>query len=92
MAVVQDELWRVLRAAPGLVERSDRITRLNRHRGVISFQVTHSLDDLEALPSETDLTFPTSPAPLTTGSSTLTPSLEPLLIFTCWYQVLGERW
>jgi hypothetical protein len=54
VAVVQDELWRVLRAAPGLVERSDRITRLNRHRGVISFQVTHSLDDLEALPSETD--------------------------------------
>jgi hypothetical protein len=54
VAVVQDELWRVLRAAPGLVERSDRITRLNRHRGVISFQVTHSLDDLAALPSETD--------------------------------------
>jgi hypothetical protein len=54
VAVVQDELWRVLRAAPGLVERSDRITRLNRHRGVISFQVTHSLDDLEALPSATD--------------------------------------
>jgi hypothetical protein len=54
VAVVQDELWRALRVAPGLVERSDRITRLNRHRGVISFQVTHSLDDLAALPSETD--------------------------------------
>jgi hypothetical protein len=54
VAVVQDELWRALRVAPGLVERSDRITRLNRHRGVISFQVTHSLDDLEALASETD--------------------------------------
>jgi len=54
VAVVQDELWRALRVAPGLVERSDRITRLNRHRGVISFQGTHSLDDLEALPSETD--------------------------------------
>ncbi|MDN5855207.1 MAG: hypothetical protein L0K86_20635, partial [Actinomycetia bacterium] len=51
---VQDELWRALRAAPGLVERSDRITRLGRHRGVVSFQVTHSLDDLEALPTEAD--------------------------------------
>lgn len=51
---IQDELWRALRVAPGLVERSDRITRLNRHRGVVSFQVTHSLDDLEALPTEAD--------------------------------------
>ncbi|MDT0353852.1 hypothetical protein [Pseudonocardia charpentierae] len=51
---VQDELWRALRVAPGLVERSDRITRLGRHRGVVSFQVTHSLDDLEALPTEQD--------------------------------------
>jgi len=51
---VQDELWRALRVAPGLVERSDRITRLGRHRGVVSFQITHSLDDLEALPTETD--------------------------------------
>lgn len=51
---VQDELWRALRVAPGLVEKSDRITRLNRHRGVVSFQVTHSLDDLEALPTEAD--------------------------------------
>lgn len=51
---VQDELWRALRVAPGLVERSDRITRLGRHRGVVSIQVTHSLDDLEALPTESD--------------------------------------
>ncbi|HEY2206750.1 MAG TPA: hypothetical protein VGH99_19985 [Pseudonocardia sp.] len=54
VAVVQDELWRALRVAPGLVERADRLTRLNRHRGVVSFQVTHSLDDLAALPSESD--------------------------------------
>ncbi|WP_051343294.1 hypothetical protein [Pseudonocardia spinosispora] len=54
VAVVQDELWRALRVAPGLVERSDRITRLNRHRGVISFQITHSMDDLEALATSTD--------------------------------------
>lgn len=51
---VQDELWRALRVAPGLVEKSDRITRLGRHRGVVSIQITHSLDDLEALPTEAD--------------------------------------
>jgi hypothetical protein len=51
---IQDELWRALRAAPGLVERSDRITRLNRHHGVVSVQSTHSLTDLEALPTEVD--------------------------------------
>lgn len=51
---VQDELWRALRVAPGLVERSDQVTRLGRHRGEVSVQVTHSLDDLEALPSEAD--------------------------------------
>jgi hypothetical protein len=51
---VQDELWRALRVAPGLVERSDQVTRLGRHRGEVSAQVTHSLDDLEALPTEAD--------------------------------------
>jgi hypothetical protein len=51
---VQDELWRALRVAPGLVERSDRVTRLGRHRGEVSAQVTHSLDDLQALPTEAD--------------------------------------
>ena len=38
------------------------------------------------------LTLPTSPSPLITGWSTRTPSLEPLLICSVWYQVLGERW
>jgi len=51
---IQDELRRALRAAPGLVERSDRITRLNRHRGAVSVQSTHSITDLEALPTEAD--------------------------------------
>jgi hypothetical protein len=37
-----------------LVEHSDRITRLGRHRGIVSIQVTHSLDDLDALPTPTD--------------------------------------
>jgi hypothetical protein len=51
---VQDELWKALRVAPGLVERSDRVTRLGRHRGEVSIQVTHSMQDLEALPTEAD--------------------------------------
>jgi hypothetical protein len=51
---VQDELWRALRVAPGLVERSDQVTRLGRHRGEVSIQITHSQDDLKALPTEED--------------------------------------
>ncbi|ASR39948.1 hypothetical protein BAY61_32210 (plasmid) [Prauserella marina] len=52
--LIQDELWRALRVAPGLVEHADQLTRLNRHRGVVQIQVTHSLDDLNALPTEED--------------------------------------
>jgi hypothetical protein len=51
---IQDEAWRALRTGPGLVEKSDRMTRLNRHKGVASAWLTHSMDDLEALPSEED--------------------------------------
>ncbi len=51
---VQDETWRALRTGSGLVERADRMTRLNRHKGVASLYSTHSMDDLEALPSEED--------------------------------------
>ncbi|MEU6332785.1 hypothetical protein ABZ851_36895 [Streptomyces sp. NPDC047049] len=51
---IQDEMWRSLRAAPGLVDRTDRLTRLNRHQGVGSIITTHSLSDLEALPTEED--------------------------------------
>jgi hypothetical protein len=51
---VQDEAWRALRTGPGLVEKSDRMTRLNRHKGVASIYLTHSMDDLEALASAED--------------------------------------
>lgn len=51
---VQDEMWRALRTAAGLVEKSDRMTRLNRQKGVASVYLTHSMDDLEALASEED--------------------------------------
>ena len=51
---VMDELWRALRGAPGLVEYADSLTRLNRAKGMGSIMVTHSLADLDALPTEQD--------------------------------------
>lgn len=51
---VLDELWRALRGAPGLVEHADALTRLSRARGMASVMVTHSLADLDALPTESD--------------------------------------
>ena len=49
-----DELWRVLRAGPGMVAAMDAITRLNRAKGEVSLMITHSLRDLEALPDVAD--------------------------------------
>ena len=51
---VMDELWRALRGAPGLVEYADSLTRLNRAKGMGTIMITHSLADLDALPSEED--------------------------------------
>lgn len=53
--LVIDELWRTLRGGPGLVDHLDAITRLNRSRGIASLMVTHSLQDLEALPDPADV-------------------------------------
>ena len=44
-----------------------------------------------AEPPVASATLPTSPAPLITGSPRWMPSSRPLLIVTCWYQLLGER-
>ena len=49
-----DELWRALRGAPGLVDHADALTRVYRGRDVAHMMMTHSLDDLNALPTEAD--------------------------------------
>jgi hypothetical protein len=51
---IMDELWRALRGAPGLVEHADALTRLNRAKGMASIMLTHSLADLDALPTADD--------------------------------------
>jgi hypothetical protein len=49
-----DELWRALRGSAGLVEHADALTRLNRAKGIASVMITHSLADLDALPTHAD--------------------------------------
>jgi hypothetical protein len=51
---VLDELWRALRGAPGLVDYADALTRVYRGRNVAHMMMTHSLDDLNALPTDSD--------------------------------------
>lgn len=52
--IVMDELWRILRASSGLVERIDSLTRLNRTVGVGQIMITHSMADFNALASPAD--------------------------------------
>lgn len=52
--IVMDELWRALRAAPGLPQRVDGLTRLNRDKGVVTTFASHTMDDLAALQNEAD--------------------------------------
>lgn len=52
--VTLDELWQVLASAPGMVSQIDALTRLNRTDATSLCMITHTLKDLEALPTEED--------------------------------------
>ena len=52
---VLDELWQVLGAGAGMVNRIDELTRLNRSDGTGLLQITHTGRDLETLPTEVDV-------------------------------------
>lgn len=54
MVIPLDEMWRALRAGTGMVDSFDSLTRLNRAKGAVTLMITHSLRDLEALPTEAD--------------------------------------
>ncbi len=54
LVLPMDEMWRALRSGPGLVDAMDAISRLNRTTDDVTIYVTHSLLDVEALPTEMD--------------------------------------
>ena len=53
--IIMDELWRVLRAGGGMVDRIDSLTRLNRNEGVGTAMITHTMADLRALALPADI-------------------------------------
>ncbi|MFE4514611.1 ATP-binding protein [Kitasatospora sp. NPDC056783] len=54
LVLPMDEMWRALRAGPGLVDAMDAISRLNRTTDDVSIYATHSTLDSESLPTEED--------------------------------------
>lgn len=52
--VILDELHQALKAGPGLVDRVDYLTRLNRTSAVGQAMITHTMKDLQSLPNESD--------------------------------------
>ena len=52
--IAMDEISQALRAGPGMVERFDQLTRLNRRYGVGQIMCTHTMKDLYALATEED--------------------------------------
>ena len=53
-SVYMDELWQVLGAGAGMVERVDGVTRLQRDSGVELWLITHTITDLDAFDSTAD--------------------------------------
>ncbi|NKR53065.1 hypothetical protein GS481_02695 [Rhodococcus hoagii] len=53
--VVLDEMWQVLRAGNGMVDRVDELTRLNRAWGTVLLMCTHTVGDLQSLPDPADV-------------------------------------
>ncbi|MGB7450045.1 MAG: hypothetical protein WA892_13090 [Ornithinimicrobium sp.] len=45
--MVMDELWRMLRASPLMVDPIDSLTRLNRNKALGQIMVTHTMNDLK---------------------------------------------
>ncbi|MGW2255128.1 ATP-binding protein [Kitasatospora sp. NPDC001660] len=54
LVIPLDEMWRALRAGPGMVDAMDAMTRLNRSKGEVTMFITHSLRDPESLPTPED--------------------------------------
>lgn len=52
--IPMDEIHQALRSGPGMVERYDQLTRLNRKFGVGQMMITHTMHDLHALPTQED--------------------------------------
>ena len=52
--MILDELHQALKAGPGLVDRVDYLTRLNRTSAVGQAMITHTMKDLQSLASESD--------------------------------------
>jgi hypothetical protein len=52
--IAMDEIHQALRSGPGMVERYDQITRLNRGWGVGQIMITHTMKDLDSLATEED--------------------------------------
>ena len=52
--LIMDEIWRTLQVSPGMVDRIQALTRLNRTVGIGQLMVSHSMADFNALPTEED--------------------------------------
>lgn len=53
--MVMDELWRMLRASPLMVDPIDALTRLNRNKALAQIMVTHTMNDLKLATEEATL-------------------------------------